>query len=87
MEKESDEWWSSRLLIYGFNKMCKNISASYMKVGDESISDIHFHTKAEGRLPHLSYIFRNSEPPGVDFNTVECYVTGALLFTDINIVK
>ena len=45
------------LLIGGFNVVCNNIYASYMKVGDESISSISFQTKEKGILPHLLYIF------------------------------
>ena len=45
------------LLIYGFNKACSNIDASYLKVGDESMSAILFFTTSKGDLPNLSYIF------------------------------
>ena len=34
-EKDSDEWWKGKLLIDGFNESCKNIAASYLKVGYE----------------------------------------------------
>ena len=34
----------------------QNISASYLKVGDESMSAIRFQTKVKGNLPHLPYI-------------------------------
>ena len=44
-------------LIDGFNAECKNIAASFLKVGDESMSAIRFRTTAKGNLPHLSYIF------------------------------
>ena len=37
-----------RLLIYSFNEACKNISSSYLRVGDQSISSISFCTKAKG---------------------------------------
>ena len=81
--KEEDEWWRARLLIYGFNKACSNIAASYLKVGYESMSAIRFCTTSKGDLPHLSYIFRNPEPLGVEFNTVVFSVTGYLIFLDI----
>ena len=74
------EWWRAKHLFNGFNTACKNITASFLKVGDQSMSAIRFQTKAKGNLPHLSYIFRNPEPPGTKFNPVACSVTGALLF-------
>ena len=58
------------MLIYGFNTACKNISASSLKVGDESMSEIRFRTTAKGKLPHLFYIFRKLYPLGIDFKTV-----------------
>ena len=53
------------------SKACKNIDASYLRVGNESMSAIRFKTTAKGDLPHVSYIFRNPEPMGTEFNTVE----------------
>ena len=67
------------MLIDGFNEACRNIAAGYLKVGDESMSAIHFWTTQKGDLPHLSYILRHPEPLGTEFNTVSCSVTGVLL--------
>ena len=72
-----------KLLFDGFNTACKNIAASFLKVGDESMSAIRFRTTAKGNLPHLSYIFRKPEPLGTKFKTVVCSVTGALLFIKV----
>ena len=36
------------LLIDGFNKLYNNIAASYIKVGNESMSAINFRTTANG---------------------------------------
>ena len=47
------------------------------------MSVIQFHTKLKGDLPQLSYIFRNPEPLGMEFKTVGCYITGSLIFVDI----
>ena len=63
---------------------CKNIAASFMKVGDESMSEIRFRTTAKGSLLHLSYIFRKIEPLGTEFNTVACYVIGSFLFIEVH---
>ena len=71
------------MLIYGFNEPCNNISASYLKVGDESMSAIRFWTTAKGDLPHLSYILHKTEPLGTEFKNVACSVTGALFFVEI----
>ena len=60
-----------------------NIAASFLKVGDESMSAIRFRTTAKGNLPQLSYIFRKPEPLGTEFKTVACSVTGALLFIEV----
>ena len=58
------------MLIDGFNVACTNTAVSYLKVGDESMSAIGFHTTSKGDLPHLSYIFCNPEPLGMEFKTV-----------------
>ena len=47
------------------------------------MSAIRFRTTAKGNLPHLSYIFRKTEPLGTEFNTVACSVTGDLLFIEV----
>ena len=52
------------LLIYGFNEALNNISDSYLKVGDESMSVIRFLTTEKGNLTHKYYIFRNLGPMG-----------------------
>ena len=43
------------MLFDEFNTACNNIAASFLKVGDESMSAIRFQTTAKGNLPHLSY--------------------------------
>ena len=55
-------------MIYGFNEVCSIIAESYLKVGDESMSAIRFHTMSKGNLPHLYYISRKPEPLGKEFN-------------------
>ena len=47
-ENDSYKWWRERLLINGFNKAWKNIAASYLKVGNESMSAIRFWTTEKG---------------------------------------
>ena len=47
------------------------------------MSVIRFSTTSKGNLPHLYYIFRKMEPLGMDFNTVDCSVTGYLVLLDI----
>ena len=71
------------MLIDGSNEACNNIAASYLQVGNESMSAIRFRTMAKDNLPHLSYIFRNTEPLGASFKTFTCSVTGALLFIEV----
>ena len=51
------------------------------------MSAIRFWTTAKGNLPYLSYIFRKPEPLVTEFKTVSCYVTEALLFIEVHIVK
>ena len=63
-DKDTDIWWRSKLLIYGFNEACNNISASYLKVGGDSMSSISFRTMAKGKLAPLYYIFCRKEPLG-----------------------
>ena len=59
---------------------CNNIAASFLKVGDESMSSIRFQKTAKGYLPPLSYIIRKPEPLETAFKTVACSITGAFLF-------
>ena len=66
----TDEWWKAKHLFDRFNSASKNIAASFLKVGDESMSAIRFWTTAKGNLLHLSYIFRNTEPLGTKVKTV-----------------
>ena len=75
------------MLIDGLNTECKNISASSLKVGYESMSEISFRTTAKGKLSHLPYIFRNPEPLGTEFNMVACYVIWDLPFIEVQIGK
>ena len=77
------EWWRAKMLFDGLNTACKNIAASFLKVGGESMSAIRCRTTAKGNLPHLSYIFQKPEPLGTEFKTVACSVTGALLFIEV----
>ena len=66
----TDEWCGAKHLFDGFNTTCMNIAASFLKVGDDSMSAIRFRTTAKGNLPHLSYIFRKPEPLSTEFKTV-----------------
>ena len=61
------------MLIYGFNEALNNISGSYLKVGDESMSAISFLTTEKGNLTHKYYIFRNLGPMGTEFKTISCF--------------
>ena len=70
------EWLRAKHLFDGFNTACKNIAASFLKVGDESMSAIRFWTTAKGNLLNLSYIFRKPDPLGTKFKTFACSVTG-----------
>ena len=71
------------MLIDGFNKACKNITASYLKFGNKYMNAISFWNAAKGKLPHLYYILLNTEPLGTKLKTVACYVTGFLFLIDI----
>ena len=84
MEEDKDkyEWQRSKFLINGLNESVKHIAASYLNVGDDSMSVVCFQTTAKGDLPHVSYIFLNPEPLGTYFKTVICYITGAFLFIE-----
>ena len=82
-DNDTDEWWMGEFLIYGFNEKCKNIASSYLKIGDDSMSAIRFQTTAKRELLHLSYIFRDTEPLGGEFNAVTYSVTGSFIFIEI----
>ena len=81
------EWWSPKLLIYGFNGVCKNIAVSYLKVGGESMSAICSQTTAKGNLPHLSYIFHKPKHIGTEIKTGVWYVTGSLLLVEVKSIN
>ena len=71
------------MVIDGFNKAFKNITASYLKGGYVSMGMIRFRTTSKGYLSHLYYILRKPEPLGTEFKTVACYVTGTLTFFEV----
>ena len=47
------------------------------------MSVIRFRTTSKGNLPHLYYIFRKPEPLVTELKAVVCYVTGSLIFIEI----
>ena len=47
------------------------------------MSVIRLFTTSKGNLPFLYYIFRKPEPLGTEFKTVDCSITGALVFLGI----
>ena len=47
------------------------------------MSAICFRTTEKGNLPHLSYIFHKPYPLRTQFKTVACYVSGDLLFIEL----
>ena len=51
-DKRTDKWWREKLIIDGFNEAGKNIDASSLKVGYESMRVISFRTMAKGNLTH-----------------------------------
>ena len=57
------------MLIDGFNEACSDIVASYLKVGDESMSEIKFCIMLKGNLLHSPFIFLKPEPIGKYFKT------------------
>ena len=71
------------MLIGGFNESCKNIATSYLKVGYESMSAIRFRMTGKGGLPHLSYIFRKTEPLETEFKIVTCSVIVVFQFVEV----
>ena len=70
------------MLFNGFNTVCKNIAAIFLKVGDDSMSAISFRKMAKGNLPHFSYTFFNLDPLGTEFNTVAFSDIGVLLLIE-----
>ena len=56
-DKAIYEWQMEELLKYVFREALNNIAASYLMVGDDSMSEISFWTTNKGNLPHLYYIF------------------------------
>ena len=72
------------MLTYGFNEACKNISAKYLKVGDESMGAISFQTTVKGNLAHLSCIFYSPESLGTEFNKIACSIKGDLIFIELH---
>ena len=52
------------MLINRFDEACKNIDASYLKVGDELMGVTIFWITAKENLPHFSYILHMLDPLG-----------------------
>ena len=52
------------MLIYGFNTACKNIAASFLKVGDESMGAIRFRTAEKRELTSLVLYFPQARTNG-----------------------
>ena len=86
-DKATDEWWRDFFLINGFNESCNDIASSALKIGDELTSAISFMKTTKGNLAHLSYILRKLDPPGTEFKTLACSITGALLLIEFQKVK
>ena len=61
------------LLIGGSNDAYTNIVASFLKVGDDSMSVSRFRTKVKGNLLHLYYISHNATGDRVQDCGVFCY--------------
>ena len=86
-EKATDWWCRSKFPIDGFNVVFNNIDASFLKVGDESMSEIRFRTTAKGNLLHLSYIFDKPYTLEKEFKKVYCSVTGSLILIEVQRIK
>ena len=69
----------NRWLQCGMQEYC----SGYLKVWDESMSEIRFRITAKGNLPPLSYIFRKTGPLGTEFKTVACSIKWDLLFIEV----
>ena len=59
--KATYEWWREKFLIDGFNAACKNIAASFLKVGDEPMSAIRFWTMEKRERTSLVMYFLQAE--------------------------
>jgi len=83
-EKRNDDWWIISHCIIEFNQNRKRqVSASFMKTMDESMSAFRPQTRATGNLPHLSFILRKPENLGTEFKVVACPITGIILYLEI----
>ena len=56
-DKDPDDWYRERLLIYGFNYAYNNTATNYMRVGDKSMRDVSFRNTEKGKLTHLYYMY------------------------------
>jgi len=83
-EKQNDDWWIISHCIVEFNQNQKRqVSGSFMKMMDESMSAFHPQTRATGNLPHLSFILHKLENLGTEFKVVACSITGIILYLEI----
>ena len=48
----TDEWWRAKHLFDGFNTACKNVAASFLKVGDELMSAITIFPPIRYQVSH-----------------------------------
>ena len=70
--KSTNNFWKVRGLIDGFNKSCRHIASGVEKMAYELMSAIQFCNTHKGDLLHYNYIFRVTEPLGIDMNNVVC---------------
>ena len=65
-----------KFLIDGFNAACKNIAAIYLKVGDESMSEIRFLDDSKRELTSLYLYFTQAGPTvgRVQDSCLFCYI-------------
>ena len=71
------------MLIYGVNEARKNITYSYLKFDNVSMSAICFWTTAKWDLPQFPYTSRKEEPRVTEFKTVACSFAGNLILIEI----
>jgi len=83
-EKQNDDWWIISHCIIEFNQNQKRqVSASFMKMMDESMSAFCPQMQATGNLPHLSFILHKPENLGTEFKVIACPITKIIIFLEI----
>ena len=81
--KCTNNFYKTRGLIDGCNKLRRHIASGVEKTADESMGAIILCTTPKGDLMHYSFILGKPEPLGIEMKNVACSRLGTMLHLEI----